>query len=527
MGDRKQSVKYEGFAGGLCSVNSGEKALQNQLQRAENVMVIDNGILRKRPPVYQLDSNYYADFIIDLFNGYLSCHDKKIYIAGSAIHTYSNGGLGQFAYMNGYIHTNGLDAMVRITGITAAAVLGAPLSRVIFRHNDRAFCAAGAVLYETVVGTWPSSSVDNFADGASWTIGDVGQNIVGLGSIGRNLFIFKQNEIHIQTGYTKAERQNTLLTREYGCLSPDTIKNADLAGVGPCVIFLSDRRKLCAATMSGIIELGDAVQDILDTIYEGTAVNEKVLSPVMHRARGFTHPDGYYLLGFSTVATDDDDAFDQALCLSLSYPYQSQFGGQRWPFTLWKKTGKTGTSGQTFGAFGYSDVATVYGYKLHLPSTTPDGYTWSEMTDLPINPYPLTDLPTVDRRKTGVPYTYNWIDITIQTRNEDAGIKRVLKQWTDCLITLIQENPATGLAFFPLKITQEVDYNLTIDSPPTIYQENFVATNKPAKYLIETRHDLVSDGVQTNITLESYATVAEADIRIHGIEILFVRSNAL
>jgi hypothetical protein len=522
MGDRKQTISYNGFPGGLCSVNSGEKALPTQLQRAENVMVIDNGILRKRWPVTQVDSNYYSDFIIDLFNGYVSTKDKKIQVVGTAIHTYTNGGLGQFAYMDRYLHTNGVDPMIQIVGITPTVCLGAPLSRFIFKHNDRCFTAAGSVLYETAVGTYPASAVDNFADGASWTIGDTGQSIIGVGSIGRNLIIFKQKEIYIQYGYTKSERYNMRLTSEYGCLSPDTIKNAVLEGVGPCVIFLSDRGRLCAVTMEGILELGDAVQDILDTIYLGAAVNEKALSPSLHRARAVSHPDGYYILSFATTASDTHNAFNQALCLSTGYPYSSQFG-QRWPITLWKATGKTGTSSQTFGAFGFSDVNTVYGYKLHLPTTTPDGYTWSEMSDVRTSPAVL-DLPCMDRSKTGVPYVYYWIDILIQTRNEDAGVKRAYKQWTDVLIRVIQEAPATGLAFFPLKLTQEVDYNLTIDSPPTINGENLVGPNKPAKYLIELWNELVSDGIQTNITLESYSTVAEGDIRIHGIDILYMKS---
>jgi len=528
MGDRKQTISYNGFPGGLCSVNSGEKCLPTQLQRAENVMVINDGIIRKRWPVTQLGSAMLSDFVIDLYNGYLSLHDKNLTGGDNTpIHTYTHGGLGQFAYMDRYLHTNGRDPMVKIQGITVTACLGAPLSRFIFKHNDRCFCAAGAVLYETAVGTYPDSVVDNFADGASWTIGDSGQQIVGVGSIGRNLFIFKHKEIYIQYGYTKSERYTMRLSSEYGCLSPDTIKNANLAGIGPCVIFLSDRAKLCAATMEGIIELGDAVQDILDTIYYGAAVNEKAISAVMHRARAVVHPDGFYILGFATTASDTHNAFDQALCLSLDYPYESQFG-KRWPFTLWKATGKTNTSGQTFGAFGISQVATVFGFKLHLASTTPDGHTWSEMGDDRLTVVTL-DTPCTDRRKTGIPYVYNWIDITIQTRNEDVGIKRVYKQWTDCLIRVIQEEPDTGLAFFPLKITQEVDYNLTLDAPPLIYEENILGQNKPAKYLVEIVHDLVSDGVQTNITLKSYQTIAdaEADIRIHGIDILYLRSSAL
>lgn len=529
MGDRNQQVDYIGFPGGLCSINNGESCLPIQLKQARNVVVAEDGIIRKRPAISQADSNYLADFIIDTFPPYVSCHDKKIY-AVSAIHTYTNGGLGQFAYMDRYLHTNGRDPMIQISGVTASVCLGAPLSRIIHRHNDRCFMADGAVLYETVVDTYPSSSVDNFADGASWTIGDSGQSIIGVASIGRNLIIFKQREIYIQVGYTKSERQTYRLTDDYGCLSPDSIKGANLTGLGECVIFLSESAKLCAVTLNGVVEIGECVQDILDTIYLGNPVNEKSVSNYLHRARAVVHPEGYYILAFATTSDDTHDAFDQALCVSLNHPYRSQFG-QLWPITLWKKTGATGTSSQTFNGLSYVDINNAYGMFTYCAMTTDSGYTFG-LVSSDFDNHPIV-LPNsggrdgyADRRAVGTPYEYFWIDFLIQTRNEDVGTKRIFKQWIELLIRIIQDKPETGLAFFPIKVTQEVDFNLTIDSPPTVYQETLVSGNQPAKYLVEISHGLTDDGVQTNIILENYDTVADGDIKIHGISILWLRSNA-
>ena len=515
MGDRKKDIPYGKLLGGLCSIKDGESCLPNQLQVARNLIVDEDGLLRKRPGFVRLFTNTYSDFIIDIGTPYLSLNDKTIDWGGGTVHTYTNGGLGQFSYMNGHIHTNGQDPMVKISGVTANAVLGAPLSRFLFKHNDRAFVSNGAVLYETAVGTYPDNAVDNFAGGATWTIGDTGQSIIGVGSISRNLFIFKQKEIWIQYGYTKNERQNYRLTDSYGCISPDSIKNARLKGIGDCVIFLSQNSELCAVTESGVIELGECVQDILDTIYKGAAVNEATLSNELHRARAAVHPDGYYILSFATTSDNTHDAFDQALCLNLKAPYSSQFG-TRYPITLWKKTGATNTSGQTFGAFGYLDINVANGFEVLVPTTTVGGdYTYSKID---FSFY-------YDRQTASVPHSDYWIDWKLQTKNEDAGLKRVNKTWTEMLLKIQQVIPDTGSVFFPIKVTQEVDYNLTIDSPPEVYQENFVLLNKPAKYLLEGIHGLVGDGVQTSIILENYEALVNPDFRIHGITILFLRSN--
>lgn len=515
MGDKKKDIVYSNFAGGQCSIDDGENCLPNQLQLARNLVVDDKGLIRKRPGFVRLYENTHSDFIIDIGAPYLSLHDKTINWGAGTAYTYTNGGLGQFSYMDGHIHTNGIDPMIKISGVTANVVLGAPLSRILFKHNDRAFVSNGAVLYETVVDTYPDNSVDNFAGGASWTIGDTGQSIIGLGSIGRNLFVFKQKEIFVQYGYTKSERQTYKLTGEYGCISPDTIKNAKLYGIGECIIFLSQNYELCAVTNDGVIVLGECVQDILDTIYKGAAVNEASLSSELHRARAAVHPDGYYILGFATTADDTHNAFDQALCLNLNISYDSQFG-TRYPITLWNKTDIADTSLQTFGAFGYLDINVVYGFDILVPTTTVGGdYVFSKID---FSYY-------YDRQTASAPHSDYFIDWKLKTRNEDAGLKRVNKNWTDMLLVIQQKIPSTGSAFFPVLVTQEVDYNLTIDSPPEVYQENFVLLNKPAKYLLEGSHNLVGDGVQMNITLENYKALVNPDIRIYGITILFLRSN--
>lgn len=537
MPRRTKRVEYNGFPGGLCSIRDGEVCLPTQLRRADNVVVGDSGAVRKRPAVTLLeDDHYLSDFIIDLFSPYLSCHDKKIYTTGALVHTYSNGGLGQFQYMDGYIHTNGNDAMIRISGISAAAVLGAPLSRVIHRHNDRCFCALNNVLYETAVGTWPSSSADNFADGATWTIGDSGQKIIGLGSIGRNLFIFKQREIHIQVGYTKSERQTYCLTKDYGCVSPDTIKSAELEGVGPCVIFLSDAGKLCAVTMNGVIEVGECVQDILDSIYFGPPVNEKTLAYYMHRARAIVHPDGYYLLGFATTNDDTYDAFDQCLCLSLKYSYDSQFG-RRWPFTLWKNLSGTYEREQYWNCFDYVDINTFYGFRCHVPVKNASGYSYGELSYVVSQNFANTDTSKpdgmADRNGQVGTYTYNHIYFAIRTRAEDLGSKDIMKQWCDLRIkTKVYQISDSTSGFIPLSVTQYNDLDGTIyGSTPIVNQENisintspFYNGGYPKEMESEFVHPIVGDSIQTSILLESFADICYTSLEIRSIVIEFLRS---
>lgn len=525
------------FNGGLCSIASGEKAADNQLQEAINCMVVEDGILRKRYGAqfagnatsqifdhFVLDvagySNIYGEFQIQ------SCNDKKLYNgSASVIHTYTNGGLGQFLILPGnrLLHTNGRDAAYIIDYTLAAngVALGFPLSRIAFKHNDRVFAAVDDTLYETEVNEYPSVTVDYFATGASWNIGAKSKSpIVGLGSIGRNLIILKSDSVYVQSGYTKNERQTYLLSDQYGCLAADSVKNANLTGIGECVIFLSNTKRLCAVTMQGIIELGDFVQDILDTVYSGTAVNEKSLSINLHRARACILDGDYYVMGFATTSDDTHNAFNQAICMSLKHPYQSS-AGMKWPITLWKDTGRlndyTGvcnTSRQTFGALNnYGNVATTiisgavkYGVSTFSSNLYRD---YQRLTD-----------------------NY-WIDLSIKTKNEDAGEVGRYKNWEKVSVNQVSSVPSIGSELY---VTQDCDYEYSeylrdsVNNPlPVVYKQTLWRQMSPgatpqAGYLYEYVADLVNDGIQSAVLIENFEISAAIDTRIHSVSVDFIAS---
>jgi hypothetical protein len=542
----KNRTDYSGFSGGMCSVASGEKCLPNQLQEARNVIISDNGIIRKRHGITQNLPQIYPDFVLDVAAaGIVSAHDKKLYLAGVAAHTYTTGGLGQFMTSDGgTIHSNGSDAMVVCSVNPAQAVLGAPLSRILFKHNDRAFVALNNVVYETAPGTYPSYTVDNFAGGASWTIGDTTQNVTGLGSIGRNLLIFKEKSIYVQVGYTKNERQTYILTDRYGCLSPDTIKNIELIGLGSAVMFLSESGRLCAATMSGVIEIGDAVQDYLDSIYFSTPVNEKALASFMHRARAAVLPDGFYILSFATAATDTYAAWGQALCVNLKQPYQSQFNGMRWPITLWKNTGATDSLNTSFLAMSSEQKGATGKAVVLIGINTALGYAVGNISPLYFQDWELD---------AGALPVYKFIHFKIKTKNDEAGDAQHEKIWHDVIIKATNMSTSSiGLAVFNFLITQEIDYNLTmydadpvtnVAFKPVVYQESpgsWAAGESPPYYplgvrrtmVYEIRHNIVGGGRKTAIVLESFAvapmttfTSNNDDLQIHSMSLLFDVGN--
>ncbi len=547
MADAKNRTDYHGFSGGMCSVASGEKCLPNQLQEARNVIISDNGIIKKRHSITQNLTQIYPDFVLDVAAaGVVSAHDKKLYLAGVAVHTYTTGGLGQFiTFDGGIIHSNGSDAMVVCSVNPAQAVLGAPLSRILFKHNDRAFVALNNVIYETAPGTYPSYTVDNFAGGASWTIGDTTQNVTGLGSIGRNLLIFKERSIYIQVGYTKNERQNYLLTDRYGCLSPDTIKNVEMTGLGSAVIFLSDAGRLCAATMSGVVEIGDAVQDYLDSIYFSTPVNEKALATFMHRARAAVLPDGFYILSFATAATDSYAAWGQALCVNLRHPYQSQFNGMRWPITLWKNTGATDSLATSFLAMSNEQKGATGKAVVLIGINTALGYAVGDISPLYFQDWELD---------AGALPVYKFIHFKIKTKNDEANDARFEKIWHDLIIkaTNMSTSSIGEEAVFNFLITQEIDYNLTmydadpvtnVAFKPVVYRESpgLWAAGESSPYyplgvrrtmVYEIRHNIVGGGRKTAIVLESFRvapmttfTSNNDDLQIHSMALLFDVGN--
>jgi hypothetical protein len=518
-----EQITYDGFSGGLCTINSGEKCLPNQLQEASNVIILEQGVVRKRYGCKQwATATVFASQILDAYYSYTSHQDKTIKLnsSGATLHTYTTGGLGRFvAFGSTVVHTNGRDAMVKVTSLGAAAILGAPLSRSLILHNDRAFCASGAVLYETAPGTYPSSTVDNFAGGATWTIGLGSEDIVGLASIGRNLFIFTPTKVYIQTGYTKNERQTYLFSSAYGSCCIDSIKNVDIPEVGASIIFLSSDNKICLLTMEGIRNIGGSVQDKLDSIYKSVPVNESYAGGAYpHRARAAVHPHGYYILGYATDNNADSHAaFANAICISIRLAYQS-LDGLRHPISAW--TG--GAIGPSYCCFQNGLLSTSDW--LFVGSKNAIGYVQSAF---------LKD-EYVDTQYDAVPEPiYTSIPIKIKTRNEDSGDAEITKTWFNVVVTAYQELPKTGICSFPLKLTQEIDYDLSeyerdVSNPkPTVYQETMAIIPTPgrATYKYEIKHDIVGSGIHTAIQIENFSAADDNEIRISAIKLFFKKGN--
>lgn len=551
MGNRLQQIHYN-FSGGLNSADP-KRCLPNQLQEAVNVMVDKGGVIRQR---YAFSSAVGAgsqglsvdgSFPIDNWGTWSAWSDKTVRISPNLV-TYpdSVGGPGQYLGLdNGTLRSNGRDPMRWVGGAENGNVVGAPKSRILHYHNDRVFAATGWTLYETVPGVTPTTLVDAWSDGASWSLPAL---VYGLGSIGRNLFIFMNDRIHIQVGYTKSERQTYPFSTDHGCRAPDTIKEVMVAGIGKCLIFLSTAKKLCLLTMDGIVEIGQAVDNHLmeiatsntldpmcDSLYVNKSGSEGFVTVL--RAKGVYHKDGFYVLGYADTEDVTYNAFDKALCVSLNFPYDSQYG-RSYPITLWENTGKANTINCSFIAMNDESIFGLEMPTIMARTNTKEPYKYDVLfmggkdtkaigsPDITIA-FHADSVSSINDVIAGTD-VYSYIPIKIKTRDEDAGNKQILKQWVEMIIRAIQKYPKMpGSAFFPLTITQEVDYDLNYDSPPFIEEEKITGGNRPRGYEVELKHDLVSDGVQTNITIENYSSLDKPMIEINSISIFFLPSNSV
>ncbi len=506
-----EQITYDGFSGGLCTINSGEKCLPNQLQEASNVIIKKNGVVAKRH-CSKLVSDFGVGGQINavsekIGDSYYASTLNKIYSitpsASVVVNVLTKNASGRFVMFDSLVYTNGEEAMI-VVGV--GPVLGSPLSKTLVKHNDRAFCSTANVLYETAPGTYPSSDVDNFATGASWTIGESTSHIVGLIPIGKNLLIFKEKEIFVQYGYTKNERQTQLLTKNYGSLSPFSIKSANIQGFGDCAIFLSDKKRLCIANLNGVVEIGDNVQDRLDTI--ALADEPVALIPTRHSARAGISDDGYYVLGYSDYALNAAPFhFNKAICVNIK---------DGLAITEWMShTENTPT--------GYSNLPFFRFAEKGLIVATLD--------------YKVASLSVNNDTDSNYAGTVNkFVPTRIKTRNENCGDTRFFKDWYFALITVLKKNKDTTPVFFPIKITQEIDYDLTkyeIDPvnnlPPVVYKEAVEtgSASETMTYLFEIQHSIVGSGQQTCIVIENYLPATAYDvIELFGIKLLFNKVNA-
>jgi hypothetical protein len=518
MADKRKSIKYEGWRGGLFSIKNKKKASRDHLLLADNVVFDELGAVMKRPGIFAY-GNYTAARIIGIMGPvssaagfrYLSLQNKTLVQDSplAVIHTYANGGRGQFLYYGGlYFHTNGLDASVTWASgaAAAAAALGAPLSRIAHIHNDRVFVANGNVLYETAPGTGPSSLVDNFATGASWSIqpGD-GDPIFGLGSIDRDLYVFKGKSIWIQTGYTVNERQTRMFDDKHGCVAPDSIRTVDLVGAGLAIVFLDSDRKLCAIWGGAVHEIGEIVQNELDTIFSGQITDDTV--PVnynKHRCVSAVHPKGYYLLGFSPANGTSPGTFTGCLVLHFKIPYKGDYG-TRWPIAKWYDTLDASEFDIRFGAMAYFDD--LVRKSVAIGQTNMAGnFQLFVMEDPPRS----TDL---DAFIAGGPTEYVIRD-GIRTIDDDAGDDTVRKNWAELVAHLSQD----GVGSIAYTVTQ------INDSDSTVLTENRVqaATTVNKDYACTGR--LTNDSARCSIQISMWVGTGQT---LHGIEIQYTKGSTI
>lgn len=524
MSDRRKKIILDGWPGGLFSIGNQRKASKAHLLVADNIVIDGLGSVRERPGIFAY-GNYMADYIIGMIGPisvsagfrYFSLKDKTLVQDSpvAVIHTYATGGRGQFAFFdNTYIHTNAVDTVqVWASGDAATAnALGAPKSRVVHVHNDRVFMANGTTLYETAPGTAPNAAADNFATGATWAINpDDGDPIFGIGSIDRDLYIFKGRSVHVQSGYTVNERQTRVFDGKHGCTAPDSIQTVDLEGAGRALIFLDQNRKLCAIYGGSVHEIGEIVQNELDLIWNGQITMDTYPTNYnKHACVSAVHPEGYYLLGLSPAYGGAVGTFTTCLAVHLKVPYSGEYG-TRWPITRWKYTSpKFGNEFNIrFGVMCYFDD--LVRKSVAIPQRNEDGkYQLFVMENPPMS-------HDHDEWTSEGPIDYQIMD-NICTVDLDAGDDMTYKNWCELVTHISSEDlsPTT------------VNYTATQinNSDSTVLSET---KNQPIDtlgkdYACVTRLTDSSTRCRISISMGNSANIPQV---LHGLEVFYTKGGSV
>jgi len=511
MGEMTKTAGYNGWPGGLFSSDDQLTVPPEFLLQADNVVIGDRGVLKPRPGLVAY-GNYLDDYIIGIFCDstlYVSTADKKLTkVSGpTVLKTYTNGGRGQFVkFKDKYCHSNGKDTMQVWTDVSATssdAFGSPPLSRLLEVHNDRVFAAVGTTLYETEPDQAPDASTDYWATGASWAINaGSGKPITAIKSLGKQgLFVFNRDEIWVQAGYTKQERQTRLHIPGTGTIAPDSLQALKLAGFGDCIVFLGTNKKLYAVNLSGIIEIGSQVQAELDDIYEGSVADDTVpANEVKHRAVSAVHPNGWYLLGYARTATATEAAWDRCLCLHVDKPIE----GGVWPFTRWVKvTGAPYEFPVSFAAmaavYDTSRKSVMIGQKQ----------TDDEYEVFMVRPdYEYDYDPYCSGRDT------MYLPWVLKTINDNFGDDMILKTFQEVVVY----SSRTRTGYVPFQFDQTIDTDTTQQSSiaigPTVVTVNKVYRSKA---------NLENTGSRVSITIKTNPTISNAyGYSLIGMEIRYL-----
>ena len=534
MTSRLKVISLKGFPGGLYSINKGYGALPHQLLKATNVVIGNSGEVKKRPPHNLLPGMYRSNYsITGICYPYITSNKQIIEVAHATIlHTYTTGGRGDFLHVEDkYVHSNGVDKMqVWTTADSSSSDVAGnpPLSRLLHRHNNRCFAVSGNTLYETEVNTYPDKTTDNFANGASWEIGDNSTNITGLASIDRDLFIFKEDSVYIQTGYTVNERQTFLFSKHRGCIAPGSIKSVHMKNMGDGIIFLSETKELWFLQRSGMVQIGECIQNTLDDSIVKTSMvgaDDVGLAKLQYLAYAGVVRNKYYLLGMESQGGGAPYDYKKCLCVHLNNNLiETQFG-LRPAMTLFENTGYSyngiSSSPQTWRVFGNNnwDKLTVVSAFPDLNQTSGSSSMVSEIRSDDVG-YATDDLLAQD----GSNWQYAICD-TIQTAYLDAGIQYQLKNWVDAIMYIARGEWSNGLS--QIAFTQRYGNN---EINPT-NDNNILPFNVPAtEYVVDCPFALGNDYAKISLEFSSYKAPFyqgpnPIDLRIFGIDIFFGDSS--
>ena len=483
-GQERERITYQGFPGGLNTVNESDDCLPTQLRTANNVSLTKQGYVFPRGTFFyqnrSASGTIYTAGAVQMpgYNGSVFYAHTGRYLfafAGSAgtagffyYHTVTDYGAnpqkGQIVFFNNYlVHGNGVNypQYINVLGLPASSTQNTtdPVVNILTVHNNRIFGANSAtntpILYETQV-----DSYNNWASGSAWNVSpNAYQAITGLGTLRGTLYIFTRGNIFQMTGYAPAERTFSTFTNGYGTIHPDSIKPISLTGGGEGIFFISSAGEGCFLNEAGVQKISEYVQPTLDAM--GNSGDKFVAEFDQTTKELWIITEG----NFASCTS--------ALRMFADIPYQSSFG-TRWPFaTVSPPAIPNATPSFSCLAPNSTNSATDKGLYVGI-------YGWGGYYNGPANATTLfiqyphgypnkVDVINQNAVTTDLPFS-----MAFRTRNEDAGDNRFLKGWRKAIFQAFSNK--NSVSTFTMDVSQVNDFvtqvstatiSLTATSTPT------------------------------------------------------------
>ena len=246
-----EQVNFQNWTGGLNRSLSDFEINDNQLRRAENVL-LDSAAIVKRFGYTKLNAValaaaevlsvfYYKTYIM------ANCGTEVFYITAAGVKTQLIAGLTagypvSYAVYDDVLYmSNGIDNPYKWTGAGAATDLGGALIKAkwLVVHRDRLFYVATTGNPNNVYFSQTGLPETVDADAYFTVYTDDGQDLTGVASVFGYLVLFKENSIHRLQGASKDQftlTSNLLsLHPRIGCVAHNTIVHVPLG-----LLFLSN-----------------------------------------------------------------------------------------------------------------------------------------------------------------------------------------------------------------------------------------------------------------------------------------------